>query len=130
MPPRITYDTTGATAGTEIVFTKPTEEIVRNLVTERNRNKSDNGNWETIERYTEQEFEVKFTNVPQAERDNYETFYTAWATLGKAFLFWPTTANESTYYTVKLKDDDWRARPIGANIIDRHEWTHTFRRTI
>ena len=130
MPPRITYNTTGLTAGTEIVFTKPVESETRSLGSQANRNVSDNGSWETVHRFTEREFEIKFNYVPLSERNSYETFFTTWACQGKSFLYWPTTANESTYYTVKLKDSDWKPVTFAKTVIDHFDWTHTFRMTV
>jgi hypothetical protein len=127
MPPRITYDTTGLTAGTEINFTWHPEKMTIALRTKNNRNESDDGTWETVTRFTEKEWKVQYNSVTQSERTSYETFFTTWAGQGKSFLFWPTSANESTYYTVKLKEKEFLPDRFAVNTTDVYKFTHTYR---
>lgn len=129
MPPRITYDTTGATAGTEINFTEPPEWIRHDYETEKVKMMTDNGVKQTVNKYIEHKITVKYNYETDAIKAAYELFFTTCAANGEEFLFWPTAAENSTYYTMTLDDADLRIRRYSITTPDRHGWTHTYRRT-
>jgi hypothetical protein len=130
MPVQITYNTSGgATAGTDIVFTLQAEEVNKDWISSRSQNQSDDGTWETVHRFNERRWQVMHY-ATNTEKDSYNTFFTSWASQGKAFLFWPTAAETSTYYTVKLVENDYRPRRIARKVSDRFKWTHNYRVTV
>lgn len=129
MPPQIVYNTTGATAGTTILFGQPARVQDTDFEGIGNEIVTDGGTVVYTHKYMDRKITVEFQAETAGAKNAFYTFFQTAGCKGGSFLFWPTAAEAGTYHTVTLAERTYQPRPFqDMHALGLWDWTMVVRK--